>query len=1119
MKQALQQHVKWLRTALMVLILALTGARAYAVESDDINAAILAEGSIPVTWTHDPDQPWEIGADGTSVTVTDFYNKETRTLTISFTSAYPVYLYFDKKQSSVNFSCLVDGEAVTAQSSYVEVKHIPAGTHTVDITATGNSSNYTGVFTINNIRVMAYRELETACLKEGSLPLTFENDPEHPWLTENGYIRNVTYGDGGKTKISTTFTIDTPSIFSFEYTTNNSYQYTKLNSYVDGEILKSGYSSGWTYQSIVLYPGTHTIELERVNTSGSVYDISIRNVRLDQTWLLVTLNNPGELGTRLLQALGDKNLQDAELVKIKGAMNSDDWTTIGQLTGIHAVDFTETEITDIPANAFDGKSHLSTVMLPEGLKTIDSYAFRKTDFHTVTIPASVERINSGCWYESTIRHITFDEGSNLQYIGYQAFYRTPLTEFIMPDSVTELGLRVGYSASETFYYCESLTKLHLSDGLTTIPERMALYTSSLKDLKLPSHCETIGSSAFYESGIEEVVLPETLTTIGSSAFYKTQLRAITIPESVSSLGSSVFESCKSLREVTLNSRCRDMNRTFYGCTAVERIVLPSATPPTIQYDPFYNLNKSQAVLIVPDFAFESFRTDTYWYQFTNTRIGNEASIRDSWGILGNLTLNSTHLMQAEPAVQIYEGGVLQIEEDTPQKFGAFEYNTSETKPGVMLSRSNSATAESLETKFYVGTASKWYFFAPVCDVAVSDVRYPATDAWVIRRYDGARRASEDSSSGNWVNVAATDTLHRGQGYIIQANAAGWLHMPVPAERMAPFFGSEAVTLALEENPCGTAANAGWNFVANPYPSYYDIYYIDMQAPITVWTGSTYRAYSLNDGDRGDDTYVLRPMQPFFVQKDEAELTAGMPLTGRQTNTAIDRTRAPRRAPAFEGETRHMLNLELWDDTGRYDGAEATEASDYTRIVLNETASAGYETRRDASKFMSVDAGCPQIFSLGEESHPMAINERPYIDGNVGLGVYLPAASGRYRISAVRADRQAWLYDAVTGTEHDLTQGDYTFTPSKSGTDTSRFTVRFAPSSGVAGTGDDIPVTVKGHKGYIGVTAPEGSGVAVYGIDGALHASVDLTGTSGEVALPAGIYVVKVAGRAFKTTVK
>lgn len=540
-------------------------------------------------------------------------------------------------------------------------------------------------------------------------------------------------------------------------------------------------------------------------------------------------------------------------------------------------------------------------------------------------------------------------------------------------------------------------------------------------------------------------------------------------------------------------------------------MIPCATPPSIANDPFDGVAKENLRVLVPDFALAAYKTNIYWYQFTSLQPGDEASVRDYWAIHGSLTLDGSHAMQGTPSVEIMTNSSLVMESDAVQGFDTFTYNTYESAPASFLSRSNTVTANRLESRFYVSEANKWFFFSPVTDVNMSDVTFPASDSWVIRYYDGARRASENSTSGNWTTVPADGTLHRGEGYIIQATAKGWLNMPAATTEHEKFFGANVVTLPLADNTCETAENAGWNFVANPYPAFYDIYYIDMQAPITVWTGSTYRAYSLNDADRGDDTFVLRPMQPFFVQKSSADLTASMPLTGRQTDSTIDRTRAPRREAAVDPH-RLKLNLDIFR-------ADSEEADDYTRIVVNDAAKMDYEARCDASKFMSLDATVAQIYSIGGKEHPMAINERPYGDGNVALGIYLPEKGKTYTISARRADCRAWLYDALTGIEHDLTLGDYVFVADKAGTDNSRFTVRLAPVTTAVEDIDAIPVKVTGNAGYITVSAPADSHIAVYATDGRVVASMDAESGAAEIPAAAGVYVVKVNDRTFKTIVK
>ncbi|MBD5356325.1 MAG: leucine-rich repeat protein [Bacteroides sp.] len=1131
MKPTLQRHAERLRYFAMLLVVALSVTSAYALESDDINTAILASDSKVVKWTDDPTHPWilETSNGETYVRTSGDETSFVSSITATYTSTYPTKLTigsFFAYGSGNSFNVIIDDndtELSTGDQTYTFT--LSPGTHEIifQYTATSPGTEYCAA--IKKLRVWECKELETQALKQGSLPLTFENDPEHPWIAEDGYIYSTTeYITDVTSTISTTFTIEKASLFTFEH--RNSYErygYTEIK--IDGICYYTYTNTDWNYQSIVLYPGTHTVEFE--NTQEPEYSVmrtEIRNVCLDQTWYDITLTQPGTLGTRLLQALGDKNLQDAELVKITGSINEDDWGIIRQLTGIKAIDFTETDITAIPESAFSGKSSLSTLMLPETLKEIGDRAFYNTDFHQINIPSSVEIIGHEAWLQTPLMFITFPENSNLKAIGEGAFYQTNIIEFSMPNSVTELGTSYfsyyyhtgstsqNYS-SNTFASCYNLKKVHLSDGLTFVPNRIFYNCTNLEEVHLPVNATIIEDWAFYNTNsLKSIELPETLTAIGDDAFYDSGLENIIIPKDVTSYGSNIFENCTNLKTVHLNSHCWDMNYTFRNCTALETVVLPCATPPSITDDPFYDVTRSNITLIVPDFALESYRADSYWYNFTKAQAGDEASLNDYWAIRGNLTLDNSHTMQATPSLEIMTGGVLNMDTDVQQNFNEFTYNNMESAPGSYLSESNSVSATKLITRFYVESANKWYFFSPVCDVKMSDITYPATDSWVIRYYDGASRAANNDNSGNWKNVPADGTLLRGQGYIIQANVAGWLEMPVEADKYADFFGSNAVTLPLEDNPSEGAANAGWNFVANPYPCYYDIYYLDMQAPITVWNGSTYVAYSLNDGDRGDDTFVLRPMQPYFVQKASADLTAGMPLTGRRVSTVIDRTRAPRRAAAENAPSRELLNLTLSVNDNE-------SADDRTRIVLNETASMDYELICDASKFISLDNTVAQIYSIGNDNTQMAINERPYDNGIVALGVYLPVNGETYRISATRADRQAWLYDAELGIEHDLTTADYVFTSSKNGFDNKRFSVRFSPvSTGVKSVMEGT-VKVTGNNGYLTVTAPAGADITVYSTDGSVITNTITDSAALDINVAAGVYVVKVNEESFKTIVK
>ena len=205
---------------------------------------------------------------------------------------------------------------------------------------------------------------------------------------------------------------------------------------------------------------------------------------------------------------------------------------------------------------------------------------------------------------------------------------------------------------------------------------------------------------------------------------------------------------------------------------------------------------------------------------------------------------------------------------------------SEGNPSRLLNDCPNMTADSLSSKFYVD-ANKWYFITPLHDVILSNISHSANASYVIRYYDGDSRAN-NGTGNSWRNVDG-DRLLAGQGYIFHCNSSGWLSFPAEASVHEQVFTTADVTKQLAVHESTAKANKNWNYVGNPYPAYYDIYYMDFTAPITVWTGSTYKAYSI-----ADDNYVLRPMQSFFVQKPDEVDRIIFRKEGRQLSSTVDR---------------------------------------------------------------------------------------------------------------------------------------------------------------------------------------------------------------------------------------
>ena len=1102
--------------------------------SDDINTAILVDGSIPVYWTNDTENPWYVDGD-TVLNDASMTEDAVSTLSFTYTSSYPVelayqgsrnynYTYYNEK-----LSVEVDGEEkdwfqTTGNSSWYYWEshrlYLPEGTHTVAFKnlSGSNPTEYYKSAGLRSVRVWECKELETQALTAESKRITFVNDPENPWIADDGFIKS---NSSGNSSISTTFTIDRYA--TFRCTMNNGRK--KTNEYleivVDGDVVARSGENNEIYPQVALEPGTHTVQFNRIATDADETCTTISNVNLYTKWNDITLTSPGDLGREILYQ--EQVLNDVHMLAINGMMNDDDWETISKISSLYIVDLRNTPVETIPTNPFSGSYYLSTVLFPETLKSIEDEAFKVSSstncdfvakkFH---IPSSVERIGNSVWENnSALREITFSAESNLKSIGYYAFrYCTQLKEFIMPNSVTTLAEYSGGSGYQ-FYECGSLEKLHFSDNVKIIPGYCAAYCTNLTEVKLPANVEKIYGHSFIDTAISNIEFPETLISInGTYAFDGTKLESVAFPKNLTYIGDYSFRNCKQLKEVTFNSHMNNLQHIFYGCTAVNKVICPCATPPTRYYDnyskyfydPFDNVTTSNIKLIVPDFALMDYKLDSYWRLF-QVDAGDEASIADYWAIRGELNLSENGRIRNTPDIDMQEGSSMAIYGEAAQTFKDFVFNTSEGSPARYLSECDNVTANSVEPRFYIG-ANSWYFFTAPADINVADIKHSATTAFVIRTYNGGHRASENTTSGNWDNV--TDgVLKRGQGYVMQANAAGWVSFPVPAVNHQQFLGNQEVTLDLNEYACETTANANWNFLGNPYPSYYDIYYIDVDAPITVWNGSGYRALSLRD-----DNYVLRPMQAFFVQKPESNDNAQMLRGGKQTTTTIKHGSGSGKMPAREPQqsVRELFDIELTLDSD-------SVASDMTRIVLNEAASLDYEINCDASKFMSLDQSVAQLYSIDKSGTPLAINERPYFDGNVRLGVYTPSHGEMYRIEAPRADRQVYLYDSQLGIEHDLTRAAYIFMAGNQSYDSDRFTLRFAPATTTVGNSEADTVRINAARGVIYVTAPEGASVSVYSTEGIAEASAVSSGTTLNFILDKGIYVVKVDGETFKTVVK
>lgn len=128
-----------------------------------------------------------------------------------------------------------------------------------------------------------------------------------------------------------------------------------------------------------------------------------------------------------------------------------------------------------------------------------------------------------------------------------------------------------------------LTTVVLPEGLESIRGNAFSHCRALSSINLPSTLKTMSVGVFYYAyALTEIELPDGLESIGDACFLNSGITSITTGAALTKLGGpsagGVFSSCDGLVTVDLSSSTgltEIMERTFYNCSALETVLLPS----------------------------------------------------------------------------------------------------------------------------------------------------------------------------------------------------------------------------------------------------------------------------------------------------------------------------------------------------------------------------------------------------------------------------------------------------------------------------------------------------------------------------------------------------------------
>jgi len=171
-------------------------------------------------------------------------------------------------------------------------------------------------------------------------------------------------------------------------------------------------------------------------------------------------------------------------------------------------------VVKIGTSAFYGKASLISIIIPNGVSTIESYAFKDCiSLTSAIIPNSVTSIEieafRGC---SSLTNINIP--NSVTHIYSLAFAScTSLTEVTIPGSVQVMQ-------SGIFMYCSNLTKATFNIGVTMLAGVTFANCTSLATVNLPEGLLYLGGLSTFNgcTSLTSIVIPSSVTFTGASTF-------------------------------------------------------------------------------------------------------------------------------------------------------------------------------------------------------------------------------------------------------------------------------------------------------------------------------------------------------------------------------------------------------------------------------------------------------------------------------------------------------------------------------------------------------------------------------------------------------------------------
>ncbi len=225
----------------------------------------------------------------------------------------------------------------------------------------------------------------------------------------------------------------------------------------------------------------------------------------------------------------------------------------------------EFNIKRINIDAFKNNENITSVIVPEGVESVEHPFTGCSNLSSVSLPNSVTYLGPGTFdYTNVKSPVLSRDNTKLFYVP-----RT-FTNYIVPDTVTTINFN-------TFGHNSNLLSVSLPTGLVNIDDEAFAECTALNSINIPSTVQSIGYRAFYKcSSITDIEIPSRATSLEDEIFSECyKLKNATINEGITIIPRRTFYGCMSIENVSLpESLIKIGNSAFYECTKLKSIDLP-----------------------------------------------------------------------------------------------------------------------------------------------------------------------------------------------------------------------------------------------------------------------------------------------------------------------------------------------------------------------------------------------------------------------------------------------------------------------------------------------------------------------------------------------------------------